>query len=30
MIDYLKAAWSAVKEIQDLRAKRILKGHYWY
>lgn len=30
MIKYLRACWETLKEIQDLRAKAILKGHHWY
>jgi hypothetical protein len=30
MIKYLKMCWETFKEVQDLRAKAILKGHHWY
>jgi len=31
MIKYLRAAWDVFVEIQDMRARAIIKrGHYWY
>jgi len=31
MIKYLRAAWEFIVEVQDLRAREMIKrGQYWY